>query len=560
LKPDFAEACFNRGNVLQELGRLDEAIASYDKAIALKPDHAAAHANRGNVLHMLLQAEDALNSYDRAIQVKPDFAEAYCNRGIVLKDLTRFEEALESYDKAIALKPGDAEFTWNKSLLLLLASDFRNGWAPYESRKLLRVPLGNRSFAKPIWLGADNIAGKTILVHWEQGLGDTIQFCRYLRLVHQKEARILFAPQKSLLGLMNGLDAKFAIVDESDPNLEFDFHVPLLSLPLAFGTKLETIPGAVPYLRAQDRRVAHWKRQLGEHGFKIGIVWQGRPSKVDMGRSFAVAELAGLGRLAGVRLISLQKNEGVEQLARLPSGMVVETLGEDYDTGPDAFLDAAAVMMNLDLVITSDTAIAHLAGALARPAWVALKHVPDWRWLLDRSDSPWYPTLRLFRQTTRGDWQSVFRAMERELAAMTGGGKPAAHPAGVPRSSPTVQISWGELIDKITILEIKVARLGEGNALENVRHELALLSAAAGTHFETGDLQRLRGELKAVNESLWQIEDSIRAKEAARQFDQDFIALARSVYQQNDRRAAIKRDINRLLASELVEEKLYKAY
>ena len=190
----------------------------------------------------------------------------------------------------------------------------------------------------------------------------------------------------------------------------------MMSLPLAFGTRLETVPAEVPYLRADAERVARWKRRIGGEGFRIGIAWQGRSKgKVDLTRSFALGELRGLSQIAGVRLISLQKDEGSEQLARLPEGMKVETLGEEFDAGPDAFVDSAAVMESLDLVISLDTAIAHLAGALARPVWVALKHVPDWRWLLDRADSPWYPTMRLFRQPARGDWKGVFGAMEREL-------------------------------------------------------------------------------------------------------------------------------------------------
>jgi ADP-heptose:LPS heptosyltransferase len=193
----------------------------------------------------------------------------------------------------------------------------------------------------------------------------------------------------------------------------------LLSLPRAFGTKLESIPGKVPYLRADPNRIERWKRRLGSNGFKIGIAWQGNSkARIDSGRSFAVTEFLGVSQIPGVRLISLQKREGREQLDRLPAGMKVETLEEDFDAGPDAFLDSAAVMENLDLVISSDTAIAHLAGALARPVWVALKHVPDWRWLMERRDSPWYPTARLFRQPSREDWTSVFAAMEKELAAL----------------------------------------------------------------------------------------------------------------------------------------------
>src|SRR5262249_19249888 len=199
----------------------------------------------------------------------------------------------------------------------------------------------------------------------------------------------------------------------------YDFQCALMSLPLRFNTDLSSIPSKIPYLAAEEKLLARWKARIGKHGFKIGIAWQGNPqARIDQGRSIPVAEFVSLSRLPGVRLISLQKHHGLAQLARLPADCKIETLGDDFDSGPDAFVDTAAVMESLDLIITSDTSIAHLAGALARPTWVALKHVPDWRWMLDRKDSPWYPKMRLFRQSARDDWRSVFTAIERELRSL----------------------------------------------------------------------------------------------------------------------------------------------
>jgi hypothetical protein len=215
---------------------------------------------------------------------------------------------------------------------------------------------------------------------------------------------------------MQTLSESVEVIGEEQAAPATDFHAALMSLPRAFATRVESVPAGVPYLSADDARVRHWRTRLGAHGFKIGICWQGRPARVDLGRSFPLSALQPLSTLPHVRLISLQKNHGAEQLETLSSTIRVETLGSDFDSGTDAFLDSAAIMQSLDLIVTSDTAIAHLAGALARPTWVALKHVPDWRWLLRREDSPWYPTMRLFRQTQRGQWQGIFHRMRDEIA------------------------------------------------------------------------------------------------------------------------------------------------
>ena len=418
LKPDYAVACNNRGVVLRELKRPGEAIASYDRAIALKPDYAEVHNHRGNALRDLRRLEEALANYDRAIALKPDYAEAFANLGAALKELNRLDDALASFDRAIALKPDGVDAHLDKALVLLTIGDFAAGWRCYEWRKLKKEwPGGRRKWLQPVWLGAETLSGKRILVHWEQGLGDTIQFCRYVPLLEKAGAKVLFAPQTPLKSLMRGLGRSVKIIDVNDPGLAFDFHCPLLSLPLAFGTDLASIPGKTPYLHVEGSLVERWKKRMGEHGFKIGICWQGGVSKVDAGRSFPLSALYPLSQLPGVRLISLHKGAGEAQLGSLPGGMKVETLGVDFDAGPDSFRDSAAAMKCCDLVITSDSAIAHLAGALAVPLWIALKYVPEWRWMLERSHSPWYPTARLFRQRSLDDWAGVFSKIEKELAS-----------------------------------------------------------------------------------------------------------------------------------------------
>ena len=415
VKSDYADAFIKRGITLQELKRFDEALASYDKAISIKSDYAEAIYNRGNTLDELKRFDEALASYDKAISIKSDYAEAFNNRGITLKELSRFDEALASYDKAISIKSEYADAFKNKGLVRLLLGELTEGLTLYEWRKLQKEPSGARSYSKPLWLADKDLTNKTILVHYEQGLGDTIQFCRYVSMVSNMGAKVLFAPQKPLRGIIASLGDDFEVVDAEDNTLQFDYHCPLLSLPLAFKTELATIPNKTPYLTADLDLISKWKQRLGGDGFKIGICWQGSTAKVDAGRSFPLEQFQTLSDIAGVRLISLHKGIGEAQLLDLPKGMAVETLGGNFDSGPDAFMDTAAVMKCCDLVITSDTAVAHLAGALGVKTWVALKFVPDWRWMLDRDDSLWYPTMRLFRQQSYGDWDGVFVEIRKAL-------------------------------------------------------------------------------------------------------------------------------------------------
>jgi hypothetical protein len=325
-----------------------------------------------------------------------------------------------------------------------------------------------------------------------------------------------------------------------------------MSLPRLFGTTPASIPAEVPYLRADEALVAHWRRQLAPiRGLKIGIAWQGSLKyRGDRHRSFRLAQFAPLSRLAGVRLFSLQKGPGTEQLREVADGFDVTDLGSRLDEASGAFLDSAAVMKNLDLVITSDSALAHLAGALGVPAWVALPYAADWRWLLEREDSPWYPTMRLFRQDRWGDWDGVF---DRIAGVLEAGPPPAPRARSI-----AIEVAPGELLDKITILEIKSQRLTDAAQLGHVRVELAALSAARDQVLGgSEELAELTAELKAVNEALWEIEDALRACERGGDFGPRFIELARSVYRTNDRRAALKRRINERLDSEWIEEKAY---
>jgi len=352
---------------------------------------------------------------------------------------------------------------------------------------------------------------------------------------------------------------------------EHDAELPLMSLPHVLGATPETMPRGVPYLSAQPARVEAWAKRLPVGQFRVGIVWQGKSTAdIDLGRSIPLRSFAPLCHIPGLTLISLQKNDGVEQLAHLPPGMTVETLGAEFDAGSDAFVDCAAVMMNLDLVISSDTAAAHLAGALGRPVWIVLKHVPDWRWMMDREDTPWYPTARLFRQARRDDWGDVFERIAAELARAAAG---KTNPGdllpqeradnfdptqAVPPGTALVPVSFGELVDKITILEIKSERIDDASKLVNVRVELELLATALARFcILSPRAGELKAELRRINEALWEIEDQIRDCERNNDFGAKFVELARGVYLTNDRRSAVKRQLNELAGSVIVEEKSY---
>jgi tetratricopeptide (TPR) repeat protein len=420
-RPDSADAHLGRADALNQLGRSNEAIASCDRAIALRPDAPLAYLARAFALKNLERAEDALESCEAAVAVAPDLAEAWDRRGCALLDLPRPQEALASFERAIELRPDFARARLNAGISCLQMGRFERGWELAEWRARPGGPVAAGQWAVPRFAGHETLAGRAILLHAEQGLGDTIQFARYAKLLAARGAHVILSVQPGLRALLDGLGSGIRVVAEIDLPPPYDCHCPLLSLPFALGTLLETIPAEVPYLAADPKRVTRWREVIGGNGFKIGICWQGSKLPIDIGRSFALEHFDGLSRIPGVRLISLQKGHGTEQLEALPEGMRVERLGGSFDAGPDAFLDAAAVMQIMDLIITSDTSIAHLAGALARPTWVALKHAPEWRWMLDRDDSPWYPTLRLFRQARRRDWRGVFDRMHAALAARIGG-------------------------------------------------------------------------------------------------------------------------------------------
>jgi tetratricopeptide (TPR) repeat protein len=419
-QPDYANAHNNRGLIFHHMKRFEDAVASYDKALAAAPNHFDALNNRGNSLKELKRHDEAIANYERALTLRPEDASALNNYGITLKEMRRFTDALASFERAQAARPDYAEAHLGEAELRLLTGDFSRGWGKYEWRwkvAMQRARDLNRDFHQPLWLGASAIEGKTILVPCEQGFGSTIQFCRYVPLLVERGARVILQVQKPLQELMTSLAGASQVIARDEARPDFDIHCPLLSLPLAFATSLETIPARVPYLATSKAHLKKWTQRLPKpSGPRIGLGWAGNPNfKSDFSRSIGLPPMLPLLARTDLHFFGLQKDlrEGDREILR--GNPLITHLGDEIET----FSDTAAIISLLDLVISSDTSIVHLACALGKPVWILLPFVPDWRWLLDRDDSPWYPTARLFRQTETREWQGVIRRVQNALRDLT---------------------------------------------------------------------------------------------------------------------------------------------
>ncbi len=416
LTPDYADAHNNLGTSLQALGRLEEAAACYREALRLKPAYQEARYNLGLNLQEQHRFAEALACYDEVVLTRPDYDEAVTNRGNTLLALGRLNEALACYQDTLARQPDHIEANWNLGFVSLLLGDFERGWKGYEWRKRQKNHIP-RPDSRPVWDGSP-APDKTILVYAEQGLGDTIQFVRFAPLARSRCARLVLECQPRLKPLLEGVAGVDHLAASGEPLPDYDCQVSLMSLPAALGTTLATLPAATPYLAADPESVERWKRRMEDRGgLKVGLAWAGNANnKNDWGRSLPLEALAPLGQVDGVRCYCLQRGPAAGQLASPPTGLKIERLEEESST----VVDTAAIIANLDLVISVDTMTAHLAGALGRPVWVLLSYSPDWRWLAGRDDSPWYPTMRLFRQPAPGDWgaavENARRALE-ELAS-----------------------------------------------------------------------------------------------------------------------------------------------
>jgi tetratricopeptide (TPR) repeat protein len=442
LDPANAEAHNNLGIVLLKENQLDDAIAHCQEALRLMPNFAGAHNNLSIAFRRIGRLDDAVRHGQEALRIEQQFPEAHNSLATALVRKANWDEAMTHYQEAVRHKPNLGEARWNRALLWLLLGDCEQGWPEYEWR--WTQPGHNRpQFPQSVWDGSD-LQGRTILLYTEQGIGDTLQFVRFALVVKQRGGTVIVQCQKALKRLLKGAPGIDLLVSTDDQQPAFDVQAPLFSLPDIFHIQLEGIPAAVPYLHPDAGLVEHWKRvdrlQDAESKrsstpysatrtphFKVGIGWQGSPTYgYDNLRSVPLAEFAPLVQIEGVQLISLQKGAGTEQLRSTECGVRREGQHDssnlqspiftpliDEDSGP--FMDTAAILKTIDLVICTDTALPHLAGALGVPAWLAVPYVPDWRWLLEREDSPWYPTMRLFRQKQHGDWTSVFERIADEL-------------------------------------------------------------------------------------------------------------------------------------------------
>lgn len=416
LAPTDAGAHYNRANALRLLARHEEALAAYDRALALDGRFVAALLNRGIALAALGRHEEAVASYDRALALDAQCADAHFNRGNALRALAQDEAALASYDRALAIRPEHPDGHWNRAWALLALGDYERGLAEHEWRwQSTEALLPPQRSAAPRWLGDSDPSGRTVLLVSEQGIGDTLQFLRYVPLLAQRGANILLELPRSLARLCEQYRNRARILVEDEPVPPHELQCSMASLPLAFGTTLQTIPPA-PYLEADAALTERWRARLGARSaaLRAGLVWAGNPrQKSEPRRGIGLEPCRPLFEVPGLQWFSLQVGERAADLEQLQQGTIADLSGALGD-----FADTAAVIANLDLVISTDTAAAHLAGALGRPVWVLLMFAPDWRWLRGRSDSPWYPSARLFRQPRPGDWAGVIEQVRHELAQM----------------------------------------------------------------------------------------------------------------------------------------------
>jgi lipoprotein NlpI len=410
-QPDFAPAHYHLGNALKYQNRFDEAIASYHRALQINPDYPQALNNLGNTFREIGKFTEALACFRRAATLGPDIGEVQYNLGNTLRDMYDYDQAETCYRRATELSPEMAAAHWNLGLLLLLKGDYTAGWREYQWRWQVReLQMGRGASPQPEWDGQP-LNGRRILIYADQGLGDTIQFLRYLPLVADRGGKVLVVCHPDLIRVFRCVPRVEEWVAFGQPLPQHDVQCPWMSLPAIFGTTLQTIPSVIPYILADPELSRRWSDRLAPDGrLRVGLTWAGRPWP-DPLRSIPTELLTPLGQVPGLRLVSLQRRPSEEQVAYAPPPLVLDDwTGEFRDVA-----DMASLMEHLDLVITIDTVVAHLAGAMGKKTWVLLKKYPDWRWMLDRSDSPWYPNTRLFRQARPGDWTGPVARIIQEL-------------------------------------------------------------------------------------------------------------------------------------------------
>jgi tetratricopeptide (TPR) repeat protein len=420
MNPKSADAQNNLGNALVDIDQADEAMRCFQTALRLKPDFPASRNGLGMAMIHAGKIEEGITELRRILAVNPNFVEAMNNLANALMKKREMEQCLKVLDRAIELRPDFPGAHYNRAHALLLLGDFAGGWQEYEWRRKAqkRYLFMKQDFAQPQWRG-EPLEGKTIFLHAEQGLGDTLQFLRFIPLVAGRGGKIILGCQTDILCMLNRIDGIDRTVTTDQKIPKFDVHCPLVSLPLALGTRLESIPANMPYLHPEKQRVHMWGDRLGEKNcrLRVGLAWAGNPFfRGDRTRSMHISQLGALSQAHGVEFFSLQKGAAAGQATAPAPGLSLIDLGPELKD----FADTAAVMSHLDLILSTDTSVPHLAGALGKPVWTMLQYSPDWRWLLGREDSPWYPTMRLFRQKQPGDWESVVKEVAAALCDFKG--------------------------------------------------------------------------------------------------------------------------------------------
>ncbi len=428
LQPNDHKSYINKGSALKSIGKLHEAISEYEQAIELNPASAEAYSNRGNALASLRKWQEALESFNKAIALKSDYVQAYINRANTLLDMHRLNEAIADYEIAISYDKNNALAHWNLAHTLLLKGDYAKGWPLYEWRWAYADRAKyRRQFKAPHWQGKESIAGKKILLHHEQGLGDTIQFVRYVKLVKNLGAKVILEVPQSLIGLLKNTEYVDQLIPTGDDLPDYDYHCPIISLPLAFNTEIHSIPFADRYLRADEIKTEYWKRRFGlSDRLKVGVIWSGGlpPNQPELRarnerRNIPLTMLAKGLNTVNADFYSLQKGDPAEseiykrENQYWPHDNFVNFANELND-----FSDTAALIENMDIVVSVDTSTAHLAAALGKPTWILNRYDTCWRWMLDREDSPWYHSVKLFRQEEDGQWDSVIWKLAKELVKL----------------------------------------------------------------------------------------------------------------------------------------------
>lgn len=549
------ETVFAQAKKSLERNDFNEAIELCTKAVELKPNDLNANFFLAYSYQTIGQLDKAIEIYQTIAAFAPGHASIHGNLAHALRHTGQVHKAIAHYEQAVTIKPENASLHYGFGETLLKTGEFERGWKQFEWR--YKRGSSGKKFEEKIWDGS-NLIGKKVVIRAEYGLGDTIQFIRFAKFLKEAGAYVVAQVQGALVKLISFCP----YVDEVVPmnkTVQFDFQIPVMSLPYKlniFDEKELVIE--IPYLFADENLVQYWKTKLAHDGnFKIGLCWEGssyydslRPAQSI--KSMHLSEFQLLSELPNVTLYSLQKSSASKHTDEV--SFEVRTFGDDFDESNGRFMDTAALIENLDCIVTIDTSIAHLAGAMGKPVLMLLPSVADWRWMVERDDTPWYPTMKLIRQKQYGKWDDVIETIYHELANLL---------EQKTEKSDTVvaEISVGELIDKITILQLKTKHITNEAKLKNIRKELDILQTTRNKHVPQSEkLDEITQELYNVNAQLWDIEDDCRDKEREKQFDDDFIQITRSVYITNDKRCALKRKINLLCGSNLIEEKSYAAY